>query len=211
MVCIVSIVSNQALRLSTRKSSSSRVRCSRSTIPLDCGRLNPGPLVLDPFELEEQHIRVLFLAAAILAAVGMRVARAWQPVEQSVRAIGLEVAASLAVLLAAIGDHLAGFGHVAKVGPQLEQAQLATCYFLFHGHVALRRGFDVARNTILTPARSGMATPVPRPRQSTVGRSASVAKCPMITVSAHADAATTGSPLSLGAIPVEISTRSSIE
>jgi hypothetical protein len=39
-------------------------------------------------------------------AIGMRVARAGQPIEQPVRAIGLEVAADLVELLAAVADYL---------------------------------------------------------------------------------------------------------
>lgn len=73
-------------------------------------------------------------------AVGVRVARPGQPIDQPVRAVGLEVAADLVELLAAVADHLAGLGHVAEVGRQLEQAELAPCYLLFRGHVALRRG-----------------------------------------------------------------------
>jgi hypothetical protein len=70
----------------------------------------------------------------------MRIARAGQPVDQTVRAVGLEVAPDLVELLAAVADHLAGLRDVAEVGRQFEQAELAPCYLLFRGHVALRRG-----------------------------------------------------------------------
>jgi hypothetical protein len=80
-------------------------------------------------------------------AVGMRATRARKAVHQTIGAIGLEVAADLVELLAAVTHELAGFGDVAEVGCEVEQAELAPCYLLFRGHVALRRGVDVARNT----------------------------------------------------------------
>src|ERR1700758_3330515 len=54
-------VSNQVRRPSTRKCSSRRVRCQRSTMP--------GLLVLDIFELQEELVGVAVWAAAELAAV----------------------------------------------------------------------------------------------------------------------------------------------
>ena len=51
-----------------RKCSSSKVRCSRSTKPLLCGRL-PGPAVLDALELQEQFERMLIGPAAVFPAV----------------------------------------------------------------------------------------------------------------------------------------------
>jgi hypothetical protein len=78
-------------------------------------------------------------------------------------AIGLEVAPDLVKLPAAAADDLAGFGHVAEIGREVEQAELAACYLLFRGYVASPARVEVARNTILTPARSGVATPVSHP------------------------------------------------
>jgi hypothetical protein len=83
------MVSNQVRRPSTRKCSSSSVRCSRSTLegqqafePNPAGTearrprravglrpLDPGGAVLDGLELEEELIRMLVGAAAELAAV----------------------------------------------------------------------------------------------------------------------------------------------
>jgi hypothetical protein len=73
-------------------------------------------------------------------AVGKRVAWAWQPIDQAVGTVCLEVAADLVELLAAVADHLAGLGYVAEVGRQLEQAELAPCYLLLRGNAALRTG-----------------------------------------------------------------------
>lgn len=72
--------------------------------------------------------------------VGMWSARPGQPIDQTGRAVSLEVAADLVELLAAVADQLAGLGHITEVRCQLQQAQLAACYLLFRGHVALRQG-----------------------------------------------------------------------
>lgn len=91
--------------------------------------------------------------------VGVRVAWAGDPVEQTVGAVGLEVAPDLIELLAAVADDAAGLAHIAELAGKLEQSELSPCYLLLRGHVVLRSRLDVLHNTILTPAGSGMATP----------------------------------------------------
>lgn len=74
--------------------------------------------------------------------VGVRAAGAGRAVEQALGAIGLEIAADLVELLAAVAQQLAGLGDIAKVGGRLQQRQLASCYFVLRGHVSLRSGQD---------------------------------------------------------------------
>jgi len=56
----------------------------------------------------------------------MRVARAGDPVEQAVGAVGLEVAADLVELLAAVADDLTGLACTAELDRKLEQGELAS-------------------------------------------------------------------------------------
>jgi len=69
--------------------------------------------------------------------VGVRPARAGQPVDQPRRPVGLEVAPDLVELLARIAHQLAGLGHVVQVRRQFEQGELASCYLVLRGHVVL--------------------------------------------------------------------------
>lgn len=62
--------------------------------------------------------------------VGMRVARAGDPVEKAVDPVGLEVAPNLVELLAAVADDAAGRADIAKLAGELEQSELAPCYLL---------------------------------------------------------------------------------
>jgi len=59
--------------------------------------------------------------------IGMRAKSAGRPVDQPVDPIGLEAAADLVELLAAIAHQLAGLADVVGVARQLEQRQLAQC------------------------------------------------------------------------------------
>jgi hypothetical protein len=59
------------------------------------------------------------------------------PPDQAVRAVSLEVAPDLVELLTGIAHHFAGFGHIGKFGSKFQQRQLAPCYLLDRGHVAL--------------------------------------------------------------------------
>jgi hypothetical protein len=74
--------------------------------------------------------------------VGMRRAGAGDLVEQPLGAIGLEVAADLIELLAAVAHHPAGLADIAELGGQFEQTELAPCYLLLRGHVVLRSRLD---------------------------------------------------------------------
>ncbi len=98
--------------------------------------------------------------------VGVRAARAGQAVDQPVGAIGLEVAPDLVELLAAVAHHLAGPADVAEFLGEFEQAQLAPCYLLFRGHVALRVGGRCCSQHHQTPPEGGMTTPDPHAGQA---------------------------------------------
>ena len=121
--------------------------------------------------------------------VGMLASGAGQTVDQAVGAVGLEVATDLVELLPAVDHHLTGFGDIAEVGGQLQQRQLASCYLLLRGHVALRSGrINVQRHhpdpaskrhvaamcqvSTVSAHTEGRATPVPRgwPSPPLVGR-----------------------------------------
>src|SRR5690606_10645751 len=67
-------------------------------------------------------------------AVRMRRFCAGHPVEKPLGTKSLEIPADFVELLTGIPHHLAGLGYVSKVLGNLEQAELATCYFLVCGH-----------------------------------------------------------------------------
>jgi hypothetical protein len=71
-------------------------------------------------------------------AIGMRATGAGQPVDETIGAVGLEVAADLVELLAGVAHQLAGPGDVVELARQLEQRQLAPGYLVGgRGHVVL--------------------------------------------------------------------------
>ena len=66
--------------------------------------------------------------------VEVRVARAGDPVEQAVGAVGLEVAPDLVELVPTVADDPAGLAYIAELAGKLEQSGLAPCYLLLRGH-----------------------------------------------------------------------------
>jgi len=92
-------------------------------------------------------------------AIGMRALGTGQPIDQAVGAVGLEVAADLVELLARVAHQLAGLGDVVEVARQLEQRELAPCYFVGgRGHVVCLRGRVMSQQHHLTSTGSGTAT-----------------------------------------------------
>ena len=76
----------------------------------------------------------------LIHTIGMRSTRTRHPVDQAFSAVHLIIAADFIELLAGIAHHLAGLADVLKFSGKLQQAELAPCYLLVRGHVALRRG-----------------------------------------------------------------------
>lgn len=81
--------------------------------------------------------------------------RPGRPVDQPGRSVSMEVAADLVELLAAVADQLASFRHIADVGGEFKQTELAACHLLFHGYVALHQ---CCLQHHPSPAQGGMAT-----------------------------------------------------
>jgi len=76
--------------------------------------------------------------------VGVRPLGAGQPVQQSIRAGGLEIAADFVELLARVSPDFAGLAHIAEFRCRLWQAELPSCYLLLGGHDVLLLGFGEA-------------------------------------------------------------------
>ena len=83
----------------------------------------------------------------------MRSACAGQSVDQPLGALGLEVAADLVELLARISHQFAGATDIGEIGGQLQQRELAACYFVLGGHGRLPFGFDSTCGNAIKPAR----------------------------------------------------------
>jgi hypothetical protein len=129
----------------TQRAVKSSISAARTLVPSRRGQDRAPSMVVD--------------ARAIAGVDVADTAIGQHALEQPFGAIGLEVAADLVELLAAVAHHSTGLADVAQFGRQLQQAELAPA---ISSARSCRSPCEVGRlrcNSILTPPGSGVATP----------------------------------------------------